>query len=570
MSEADQDQGALSTTRITRRELLQTLGGAAAGLVLTSCSPAPAPGASPAANAPASTQAPAAGAPPKATAASSAPASAIKRGGTIRMGVAWTLPTLDPHLTSSFPPPVYMLLYNNLMRYELVDPQKGVFEAKPELAESWSRPDPSKFVLKLRQGVKFHDGSDFDAEVAKWNVQRWITNPKFQGNSYTGPIAGADALDKYTLQINLKSPQAAMEAILSGASVPCFSMISKAAFEKLGETEFGNKPVGTGPMKFVEWKRDDRVVLERFDGYWEKGADGKALPYFDRYVERFIQDPTVTLAEIRSNNIDVTEEVEAKDVAAIKSNPQLVYYETPWGGFIYFSLGFSFRGGKFFDNLKLRQAALHALDRESMAKTFGFGIGRPHYFPYFTPGTLGYDDANLKYEFQPDKAKQLVKDAGFPNGVEVTLSVITRQPEMRIGEMVKAMWDEVGIKTTLESMERLAWIDKITSGKFDASFWRQPAQPDSELSSRGLVTGASSNWPGASIPSLDKAMTDARVETDPRKRQELYKQAQQAMYESAFWGSGYFMPGNKVYRKEVKGLKVNFDKINLREAWLDS
>ena len=493
---------------------------------------------------------------------------AIKRGGTLRCAMPFTVPSLDVHLTTSKYNPAFPLLYDQFMRNTLVNRDKGVFETKPELALSWSRPTPTEFVMSLRQDVKFHDGSDFDAEVAKFNIDRWITNPKFYTKQYITSFAGAEVVDKYTVKIKLKAPLASMEAILGGSTDPNFGIISKAAFDKLGETEFGNKPVGSGPMKFVEWKRDDRISLERWEGYWMKGADGKALPYFDKYTERFIQDPTVTLAEIRSGNVDLTENVEGKDIAAVKANPDLTYWQLDWAGPHYFTCGFSFKGGKFYDNLKLRQAALYAIDREAMAKTFGFGVGKAHYYPYWGPGMLGYDEKNPKYDYQPDKAKQLMKDAGLASGIDITLSVITRQPEQRIGEMVKSMWDAIGIRTTLEAMERLAWIEKINSGKFDACFWRQGPQPDDDLASRGIVTGAGANWPGASIPELDKAMDDGRIEIDPAKRAEAYKRAQKIMYDTAYWGVGYFMPENKVSRKNVNGVSVTYQNFDPRMIWL--
>ncbi len=551
---------------ITRRALLKALGGGAMGLALVSCAAQPAtPTATQAPTAKATTAEPKA----QATAAASPPAAQVKRGGTLRVALVFTLPTLDPHLTTSRYNPAYLLLFDQFMRHTLVDREKGVFESRPELAESWNRPSPTEFVMKLRRDVKFHDGSEFDAEVAKWNIERWMTHPKFYGKSYVEPFKSVDVVDKYTVRINLKTPMSSLEAVLGGSTDPVFAVISKSAFEKLGETEFGNKPVGSGPMKLVEWKRDDHITLERFEGYWGKGVDGKPLPYFDRYVERFIQDPTVILAEMRSGNIDLTENIEAKDIAAVRSNPDLVYWQIDWSGPHYFTCGFSFKGGKFHNNLKLRQAALYAIDREAMAKTFGFGIGKPHYYPYWGPGMLGYDESLPKYDYQPEKAKQMVKEAGYPDGVDVTLSVITRQPELRIGEMVKSMWDAVGLRTTLENMERLAWIEKVNSGNFDAAFWRQAPSPDPDLASRGLVTGAGANWPGASIPELDKAMAEGRAEADPKKRHEIYKRAQQIIYETAYWGVGFFMPENKVYRKNVKGVSVTFQYIDPRGIWIE-
>lgn len=560
MSEYNNVSGLPVGRKLSRRGMLKGIGGAVAGFALLGCSPGGSP-------APAPTTPPAAA--PTSAPAATVPTSNIKRGGTLRAALAFTFPTLDPHLTTSRYNPTMMMMFDGFMRHYLVDREKGVFESRPELAVSWERPEPTKFVMKLRQGVKFHDGTEFDAEAAKWNIDRWITHPQFYAKAYTGSMDSVDVLDKHTVRINLKAPQSSLEAILGLSTDPNFAVISPTAFEAMGEEAFGTKPVGTGPMKIVEWRRDDRLILERFDGYWDQGEDGKPLPYIDSLVERFIQDPSVTLAEMRSGNIDLTENIEAKDIAAVKNNPELTYWEIPWAGPHYFTMGISFKGGKLHDNLKLRQATLYAVDREAMARTFGFGVGKAHYYPYWGPGMLGYDESNPRYDFQPEKAKQLLTEAGFPNGVDITLSVITRAQELRIGEMVKSMWDKVGIRTTLESMERLAWIDKIRSGNFDIGFWRQGPSPDPDLASRGLITGAGANWPGASIPELDQAMAEGRIETDPAKRHEIYKRAQRVMYDNAYWGVGYFMPENKVYRKNVHGVSVTFQNLDTREVWLD-
>lgn len=349
-----------------------------------------------------------------------------------------------------------------------------------------------------------------------------------------------------------------------------FSLISKAAFDSLGEEKSQSQPVGSGPMQFVQWQRDDRVTLKKWDKYWMKGADGQPLPYLDGYIERFIQDPSVTLLEMRAGNLEMTENVDAKDIAPIKSNPDLVYLELPWTGSHYFTAGFAAKSSRpEVQNVKVRQAAWHALDRESMAKALGFGIAKAHYYPYWGEGMLGWDEKNPKYEFSEAKARQLLTEAGYPNGVDITLSVITRQPELRIGEMVKSMWDKMGIRTTLESMERLAWIDKVQSGKADAFFWRQAPVPDPDLARRGLVTGAAANWPGYSNPDLDKCMDSGVMEQDAKKRDEIYKQCQKLIYDSAYWGVGYFLPNNFVYHKGVKGVKLVWSRAILTEAWLD-
>ncbi len=468
---------------------------------------------------------------------------------------------MDPHLSTASEPPGTLMLFNYLVTHTVVDSQTGRSEVKPELAESWETTDPKTLVLKLRKGVKFQDGSDWNAEVAKWNLDRIRTHTKSQGKSRVEAIASVDVVDASTIKINLKEPSAAQLALLTRSSGGVTSaMISKAAVDKDGDEKFGNSPVGSGPMKFTRWLRDDRLELERWDGYWDMGADGKPLPYIDKFVDRFIQDAAVTQVELKAGTIQMTYNAEGKDIAGIKSNPDLVYEELPWTGPIYFTAGFNGQKGPFFgpDKLKLRQAALTALDRQSMANALGFGIGKPWYFPAWGPGTPGYDASIPKYEFNPDKAKQLLTEAGSPNGIDIALMVISRSEEMRISEVVKSMWDKVGIRTSLETWERLAWIDKSRAGDFHVSFWRGAMTLEPDSLSNSYNCGAAGNWNNWCSKAMESCLVEGRGEYDPAKRNNIYKKCLTIQQEEAYMGSGYTMPGNLVYRKEVKGVEAKW------------
>jgi peptide/nickel transport system substrate-binding protein len=383
-----------------------------------------------------------------------AAAMGIKRGGILRVAKEWRYPTLDAHLSNVTSLHGFRMLYDCLLRHEL-NAETGRFELRPELAESWERVNDRTFVFHLRSGVKFHDGSDFNADVAKWNLDRMRQHPKSGKKDDVTAIQGVEVIGSHLIRVNLKAPTASLLVNLSAAAGRA-EMISRTAVEKLGDDQFGRQAAGTGPMQFGEWVPDDRLVLKRFDGYWQSGADGKPLPYLDGAVFRVITDPAVGILELRAGAMDLTDGVEAKDVARVKAVPELVYREVPQSGQIYFTMGFNPRSGPFARSQKLRQAALHALNREAMAKALGFGQARPHYYVYWGPGMLGYDDAVPRHEYSPPRVRELLHQAGHPNGVDVTLTVINRAAEMRIAEVVKQMWDALGIRTTLEVFERLA------------------------------------------------------------------------------------------------------------------
>ncbi len=506
---------------------------------------------------------------PRVRAASAQPASAIKRGGTFVESINWTYPNLDSHLSSQPFMAGYEAMYNTLVRFELVDAKTGEQKVVGDLAESWEQPDPKTMIFKLRQGVAFHDGSAFDAEVAAWNMLRVRDHPKSQWKTQLGVLESAEALNKSTLRLRLKTPSPGFLRSLAYASGARVYMLSKTAMDKLGEDGFARNPVGTGAFRFKQWITDDRLILERNPSYFEVGADGKPLPYLDGFVGRFVPDPTVALVDMRAGTVHLVEWVATKDVAAIKADPNLVLYELPWAGQNYFKVGFNAKSSPFNDE-RVRQAALMGIDRAGMAKALGFGVGVPHYYPLWMPRTLGYDESIPKNEYNPAKVKELLTAAGYPNGVSIELKVISREPETTIGEFVQQMWSAVGFKTKLVSLERLAWIDAVRANNFQAAFWRGVFQTvvDPDVLKTRIKCGAPGNWAQICDPDIDRLMDEGGATMDPKKRHEIYRGVLRLIQERAYLGTGIVMPLLMAYRKEVQGLTFNFQVPHVTTTWL--
>ncbi|MCL4534111.1 MAG: ABC transporter substrate-binding protein [Bacteroidetes bacterium] len=498
----------------------------------------------------------------------------IKRGGTLTVADSFTLTGLDPQISTGYNPSL-PAIFDNLLKLERVG-DTDRFEIKGDLAESWDITDPKTIVFKLRKGVKFHDGSDWNAEIAKWNVDRWLSHPKFRGKQLVQDIASAEVVDAYTLKMNLKEPSAPTLVYLTpgsatGEASPSTMMVSKAAMDKLGEAEFASHPVGTGSMQFGNWLRDDNVTMKRFDQYWKTGADGKPLPYLDAFVWRFRPDSAVTVAELRTGAADITYRLPAKDLTALKNDPNIVETQLPWANRTATLDTMNTKKGAFKDNLKLRQAAWYALDREGMAKALGFGFAKPALYPLWTPGILGYDETLPRYDYNPEKAKQLVKDAGFPNGVDVTHLVIAREPDLTVVQAIKNNWDAVGIRTTIDPAERTAAINKTRLGDFDVYSFGPTSAPDPDATGGYFLPGGANNRIQYENPKLTQLMADARSVYDPKKREEIYKQVQRVLYDDAYWGGSFYTNDYVVTNKSVKGLKVQFEVsvLDIDEVWLD-
>jgi peptide/nickel transport system substrate-binding protein len=504
---------------------------------------------------------------PATVAPTAVPTAKVKRGGTLRAAGSAAYPTMDPHVGSAFNQSGHRMLFDCLFRFDLVDEKAIRFEATPELVESWQMADPKTFLFKLRKGVKFHDGSVWNAEVAKFNLDRMVGHKKTAAKGFIASIASTDIVDENTVRVNLYTPSAALVVNLAGPNNPV-SIISKVALDKLGDDGFGSQPVGSGPMEFQQWLRDDRLILKKFNGYWKMGADGQPLPYLDGFIDRQIVDPAITLMEMKAGTVDVGLEPDAKDVAGIKANPDLVYWEYP-SAFSTRTIGFNQRNGPTANNLKVRQALLYAIDREAMAKTLSFGLGKGYWHVYWLPGYLGYDETLPSYKYDLTKAKQLLAEAGYPSGADILLSVIARPLDQRVGEMLKQMWDTAGFRTNLESIERLAWIEKLKNDNFNAAFWGGSPGSDPDQNTDTLGANGTGNWSGWREPRIEKCLEDGRSTYDPKQRDQVYKRCQQIIYEEAYVDGLYYWPSSVVYNKSVKGIARQWRTVDMRAAWLD-
>ncbi len=490
----------------------------------------------------------------------------VKRGGTLRVAVQNDWVTFDT-VQNSAENTSQLMVYDALATWRMND--KNTWEAMPQLAESWEFTDPSTVVFKLRSGIKFHDGSEFNAEVAKWNIDRMLTHPKSRqkGSTLEMCVAGTEAVDSRTFRVKLKMPCFPVTVYLSDAGTAY--MLSKAAFDKGGEDAIGRNPVGTGPMQFVEWLATDHVTVKKFDGYWAKGADGQPLPYLDGIVYRLIVDDTVRLLELKSGNIQLTELIQGKDIPGLKANPDLQFVEGPWVGNHYRMIMFAPKG-TFAGNLKLRQSLQYAVDREAMSRTLGMGAGTPARY-VILPGDLAYDESVPYYSYDQNKAKQLLKEAGYPDGVDLTLGVNAREVDKQQAEMMQSMMAGVGVRLKLDIRERAAMVQARAAGAFE--FWtvRNPTNPDPDQQMTGRWgSSAPGNDGRYSNPEVDKCLDQGRGEKDSAKRREVYKRCQTLEYNDAFHGYLWNQVWNWALSKKVKGFPASWHNLwELRQVWLD-
>ncbi len=509
---------------------------------------------------------------PAATPTAAKPAAKIKRGGTL------------VHATNAFPPsadPIFdtlgthlkeMALYEALLRYEVTDWKQGNLKLAPELAESWEQQGPQTVLLKLRKGVKFHDGSDMTAEVVKWSLERMGNHPKSLSKRLAENFQSIDIIDPSTIKINYKRPSALQLLNLTVATAGTGSIgpaiLSKAQMDKVGEEAFGQgKVAGTGPMKLVDWKRDSEFTLTKFDNYWKMGEDGQKLPYLDGLRYRLINDTAVHQMELKAGSLHTSRALAPANLPAIKGDPNLEVIMITWSPNRWFQ-GFNDKKSPFGTNLKLRQATQYATDRDNLAKVMGLDTGWGGYHWGWIPAWSGYDESLPHYKFDLAKAQQLVKEAGV-DSPQIELLHQTQTAHRQVAEMIQAMWAKVGVKMTLLPAEQAAGREKIKLGEFEMHIWTMAPSPDPAHFERMFTCEGAANWNNYCNKEMDKCMLEAQAEMDATKRAEKYKACQKILYEDAQLSNLFNTAMVFVHRKEVKGLKMQIHSEDLQEVWLD-
>ncbi|MFN8522874.1 MAG: ABC transporter substrate-binding protein [Chloroflexota bacterium] len=571
---------------VSRRTALGWLLGAAGMGVLNACSQqqaaappkaaaptpvattgaAPVQVATPAVAAAKPTEAPAAAAKPT---EATKPAAQIKRGGIVRLHRQNDWPTVDPHTAQASN--IDITLVYDFLTHVVRDPVKNTWEVKPSLAESWEIPDPSTVIFKLRKGVKFHDGTDCDAAAVKWNLNRMMSHPKSSAKNQVATIDSVEVMDPATLRLKLKSPSPALFVNLSSDSNNVGGIMSPTWAEKVGDAVIAKEAVGTGPFRMTEYLASNQITYKRFDGYWKMGADGKALPYPDEVRVVYNQDWNVALVQLRGGELDLLWNFSGKDVPGIQSNPALEYMQIPWSATMY-QISFNAKpGGRFAGDKmkKVRQAFNYALDREGIAKALGQGIGEPNNY-YLVPGHIGYSDKVTKYSYDPAKAKQLLTESGFGDGMEVTLDFISRPEDAQNAQLYQQMLGAVGVKVTLQPSERIAWVQKALAGDYEFGTWQSPVRPEPDfMMSNILADNAPSNYMNWQSTEIQQALREARTTYDVAKRQELYEKVQNIMAEEAYIGFVWRRSGVMAWAKTLQGVAPGWTSYlsNSTEMW---
>jgi peptide/nickel transport system substrate-binding protein len=502
---------------LSRRQFLRTGVLYSGGLALVAaCAPPAANPAAPGANPAAPATTPAA-APTSGSNAAAAP----KKGGTLRVALSVDVVTLDPHLSGSkFDRQVYHNLYDPLL---MLDEKLGI---QPNLAESYQTPDPTTLVLKLHPGVKFHDGTDLNADAVRLNFERMANDPKSVRKGEVANIGSTEVIDPLTIKLNLKQPDSSLLATLTDRAG---MMISPTALNKLG-ADLGHDATGagTGPFQFVEWVPDDHVLLKRNDSYWNQNGG----PYLDQVRYRPIPDDTVKLQSLQNNEIDALDYLAPRNVATAKGDTNLVVIDVPSLAAFWFMLNTTRPP---FDNKNLRLALTYALDVDAIVKGVYLGIGVPANGP-ISPASWAYDDTLKPVQRDLSKAKQMLAAGGQPNGFSFNLEIVNTPLGVQEAEVVKAQLAEAGITANVVQVDGARQLSDGNNKTYDMTPYAWSGRPDPDGNTYQFfhtTPGVSLNWSGVSIPQLDQLLEQTRQVTDHTERKKLYSQMIQILHDEA-------------------------------------
>jgi len=465
--------------------------------------------------------------------------------------------SLDPHLSSSYSSSLVIeQVYSGLIQFD------DNMNIVPDLAESWTvSPDGLVYDFKLRKGVKFHNGRDFVAADVVYSLNR-VKNP--DGGSPRSylleDVKSIEATGTDAVRITMNKPFAALLSHLD----TFMAIVPKEEVNK--NTDLSKVMVGTGPFKFVEFVPSTHAKLVRYDAYHESGK-----PYLDALTWTPIPDDTTRTANIKTSSVDFADQIAQKDIKPLQSESgvQLARGESTLHDYLMLNTT-----RKPFSDVRVRQAVAYTLDRKLMTDTILFGFGTP-----MDGGIIPswhWANADLHLYTTPDlaKAKQLLTDAGYPSGFQVTIGAGSNySAQVQAAEMIKDQLKQIGIDVTPNPQEWGTYIDNVVTKKdFDAAIigWIGAIDPDDWMYSR-FHTGEKWNTTCYSNTEVDKLLEQGRATTDQATRKKLYNQADQMIVSDAPFVFFYLYDQYEALRDYVKGYAhmANNSKNTFKKTWID-
>jgi len=423
------------------------------------------------------------------------------------------------------------------------------------LAESWKMTGP-KLQFKLRKNVRFHDGAPFTSRDVLASFKRILTDKQSLQAPNLQNIGEMEAPDDYTvIRTGKKSDANALEDI-NGRVI-----MKQSAAEKMGEAD--NRPIGTGPFKFTSWERSGQFVIRRNENYW-----GQA-PKIEEVIYKSIQEDAARIAALESGQADIISNIPPHEVSRLKANSRIRLQQVQGLRPIFLVLSPAYKP---LNNIKVRRAITHAIDRERIIKHILEGYAYP-LSGLLSPQVFGYEPGAKAFPYDPEKAKQLLNEAGFPTGLEIDYySPTGRYPKDReVAQVIVEQLSKVGIKANLKTPEWSIFNTDYKNGKYPFYLTGRGSLTDADtLFQQYFRTGMTKRVLGYSNPKLDELLDLEQVTFDVKKREKLLWDAHRIILEDApaipLWNAMDIY----AHRADLVWSAPSDEKVQLKSAYLKS
>ena len=488
---------------------------------------------------------------------SAMPASAQKAGGSITVGLELDIPGFDPLKVGVYDTAA---LTASSAIFETLTYLDADGKAQPRLALSWEPSEDFKMsTFKLRPGVKFQDGTPFNAAAYKENFDRQKDPAnKCRCAFYIAYINNVQAPDELTLVFNLNDPQVNFPSLVTYASQNS-AVHSPTAWKTKGD-DYNRNPVGTGPYVLKSWTAGDRMILEKNPDYWNKDK-----VYLDRIILKPLPDAQSRFASLQSGEVDLVwdDEYSADNIQKAQKDSRLTVHSYTGSG-----AGVAAINTKVppLDDVRVRQALVMALDRKKMSQALTNGLARPASNPYGDGSWVKCkDDGALPYDLE--KAKALIKDYGKP--VEFKM-LFTATPRGRAsGQVLQQLWKQAGANMEMEQVDQATFPARGFTRQFQVIGWRivDLADPDIQMYAN-FHTGSPAALANYSNPELDSLLQKARTTADTSKRVDLYCEISRLINKEAIWFWTFQNTYYAISSAKLKGLpKMYSGVIDVSRAW---
>lgn len=450
--------------------------------------------------------------------------------------------SLDPHIgKETAAVTVTGNIFDTLVR------QNSETEIIPSLAESWERLSDTSMKFNLRQDVKFHNGDALTADDVKFSIERALKSP--QVSYILDFISSVEKVDDYTIIINTKEPFA---PILSHLANPAAAIVPQKVVEA-DEKGFALNPIGSGPYKFVEWKQGEYAKLEAFDDYFMGAPKTKYI------TMKVVPENSQRIIALETGEVDAAYDILPNDISKIEENKDLKLLTTPSARCIYLSLNTKSEGP--LSDPDVRHAIEYALDKKTITETALYGIGQAA-SSIVPPVAFGYNKDWPVSQYNPDKAKELLKKAGYSNGFDITLWTDDDQSRVELCQIVQSELADIGIKVKIEVMEFGTLLSKLSEPDHQMvmEFWTT-STGDANYSFYPLCYSESSADAGNdafySNPEADKLILEGRNSTDEAKRIAAYNSLYEIVNTDLPYIPLYYTEMTVATSRNVKGFEIN-------------